>query len=125
MARGLLRIPDVDGFVEDYIDSFAAWDILCLYGTKPNRLSLPCDIAELVGRPTQLVEECLRSLAQKGFFKVERSTERCHYHWAPDPKLAARLKRFVSATTDRRLRLKALSILLRKLGPAGSRDHLQ
>lgn len=125
MAPGLLRTSDVDAFVERYVDSFAAWDILTLYGTSPNRLCDVCDIAELVGRPEALVEESLRTLADKGFFRIEESSGRSFFHFEPSPALADELGGFISATTDRRGRLKALSVLLRRLGPSGAADEAQ
>jgi len=83
---------------------------------------LPSDIAQLVGRSEVAVEGCLRELAESGFFEVEKAPGRVYYHWRPKPKLKADLERFIAATGDRRGRLKALSLLLRKLGTVGARE---
>ena len=44
------------------------------------------------------------------------------FRWHPNGDLAACVERFVAATSDRRGRLKALSVLLRKLGPPSATD---
>lgn len=125
MARGYIAAGDVEAFVEGYVDSFATWDILALYGTSPNRLCDARHIAEAIGRPEPQVERSLRSLVEKGFFRLEGAEPQDFYHFDPEPGLARELGAFVAATSDRRGRLKALSVLLRKLGPAGPPDQLE
>ena len=122
MTSSTLHLADVDSFVNFYVDSFTDWDILTLYGSSPHNLSPVEDIAMEVGRSEDVVESCLTSLAEKGFFVVERSPGGTRYRWRPDGELAASVERFVNATADRRGRLKALSVLLRKLGPSSSTD---
>lgn len=118
------RVTGLDEFVEKYVDSFTAWDILTLFGTSPNRLSKPDEIAGLVGRPQGAVESCLKVLAEKGFFEIEVVPGRVYYHWKPEESLCAGLHEFVTATADRRGRLRALSALLRKISSATAGGEL-
>ena len=119
-----LGVSDLEEFVETYVDSFVAWDVLTLFGTSPNRHSNPTDIAQLVGRPQAMVDACLSSLAEKGFFLAEDSGGKTFYHWKPNADLARKVDGFVKATADRRGRLRALSILLRKVGGTASGNPL-
>lgn len=114
----------VEDFVDAYIDSFTTWDILSLFGSTPGQSALPGDVAQLVGRPEPAVDTCLRRLVEKGFFVTEPGPGARRYAWHPSPELARSLSAFVKATSDRRGRLRALSLLLRKLGSAGTRDRL-
>lgn len=112
----------LDDFIDAYVDSFTSWDILNLYGTDSSRLCAPKQIAQLVGRPEASVRESLDTLVAKGFFQVEEGSDAAYYHWKPTRDLAQQVDAFVEATSDRRGRLRALSVLLRKLG-AGATDR--
>lgn len=114
----------VEEFVDSYLDSFTTWDVLSLFGSTPGSSAMPGDIAQLVGRPEAAVETCLGRLVEKGFFEAEPGRGTKRYVWNPKPELARSLAAFIKATSDRRGRLKALSLLLRKLGSGSPRDRL-
>ena len=118
-------VDAVEDFVNAYVDSFTTWDILSLFGSTPGGSAVPGDIAQLVGRPEPAVDICLRRLVDKGFFVTEPGRGVGGYSWKPSPELERSLAAFMKATSDRRGRLRALSLLLRKLGSGGARDRLE
>jgi hypothetical protein len=123
-AAAPLGADAVEEFVNAYVDSFTTWDILSLFGSTPGGSTVPCDIAQLVGRPEPAVDTCLKRLVDKGFFVSEPGRGAGRYAWRPSPELERSLAAFMKATSDRRGRLRALSLLLRKLGTSGARDRL-
>jgi hypothetical protein len=112
-------LPGTGEFVRDYIDSFTTWDILSRFGAAPEALADPRVLASELGRPVDVLDSCLRALADKGFFRRESAPSGPCYRWSPDDPLASRLQEFMAATADRRGRLTALSVLLRKLAGEG------
>jgi DNA-binding MarR family transcriptional regulator len=122
-AGAPVGVDAVEDFVNAYVDSFTTWDILSLFGSTPGESVMPGDIAQLVGRPEPAVDTCLRRLVEKGFFVAEPGRGARRYVWSPSPELERSLTAFIKATSDRRGRLRALSLLLRKLGTGGSRDR--
>jgi len=106
---------DILEFVEKYVDTFAAWDLLRYFHENPASDHTVSEIALEIGRKESSIAEPLERLKEMGLVTSEIVTgEETSYKYAAPPEFCWSMERFLEATRDRTNRLAVVSIVLRK-----------
>lgn len=104
--------PTVTQFVECYVRSLLAWDILVFFHRNPDAV-LDCPgLASRLGRRTEEVEPEIESLCEGRI--LQRAGGLIRYK--PTPELRAQVGDFVDACQDRGRRLALIALVLHRIG---------
>lgn len=101
--------PELDRFVEVYVTSFLAWDILLHFHRYEQERFAADDLVRLLGREARDVERALRDLTEKDVLECDDST----YRFCAAKELRDSIDKFVKALGDRETRLNVLTAVLR------------
>lgn len=127
MAREVLS-ESLRAFIDEYVSSFLAWDIIVLFSHNPGLRGGVGEIAKFLGRNPDDLEEALGELVEKGLVKSaplstptgeanggqECLEKDCLYFYDITSELASRVTEFVKALDYREKRLAILTMLLGK-----------
>lgn len=89
-------------FVEGYVDSFVAWDLILFFYNNPEVTGDVVTLATRLGREEEAVEVAAKTLTAKGILREEAKGI---FTYRLSERTAEQIKKFVSAleTTDGRL----------------------
>jgi len=104
---------DMKNFIDAYIPSFIAWDLIVFFEANPEIRSTAANLSTYLGRLEADVEKEIRALVERGILKEERG-ERILYSYCPPTPLREKIREFVSMLEIREKRLLILSLLLQK-----------
>lgn len=106
---------DILEFVEKYIDTFAAWDLLRYFHENPLYEHSISEIALEIGRKESSITEPLYRLVELGLVSSEgMAGEEPLYKYAAPAEFRWSMEKFLDATRDRTNRLAVVSIVLKK-----------
>ncbi|MEJ5186101.1 MAG: hypothetical protein WHT46_03360 [Candidatus Geothermincolales bacterium] len=109
--------PRVEKFVEEYLDSFIAWDLILFFHENPYAVGTPSSLALSIGRLGSDIEPHLERLVEKGVLSREEKTgdaEEAIYSYRPTPEFEKMVMEFKRALRDRASRLIIVSKVLQK-----------
>lgn len=113
MAREILG-ESVCAFIDKYVDSFLAWDVIVLFSHNPGLRDGAEEIAKFLGRKPEDLEEALEGLVKKGLIESACSEKSEVYFYNPSHQLARQVAEFVKVLGSREKRLAVLAKLLKK-----------
>lgn len=105
--------PRLKEFVDEFLDSFTSWDLILFFHHNPGVADSISGLAARLGRSVESVESALQGLVEKGVVKCKDRSGGI-YFYEPGEEFKDKIEIFVQALEDRILRLKILSLLLRK-----------
>ncbi len=105
--------PDLLLFLQNYVDSFAKWDLLRFFYANPHTLDTLENIAQATGRPDTVLERELAELAQRGMLEETRMGEQLVYSLTTTSEKRQRLKHFIQSCEDSQFRVKAIFHIIR------------
>ncbi len=103
----------LERFIQTYLDSFTAWDLISFFYYNPGVVDNLQGLAARLGRSAESVAEALEKLVEKGQVSKKGSPVEV-YFYTPDEEFKELVELFNQAIEDRLLRLKILSLLLKK-----------
>ena len=106
--------PDVIRFVDDYVRSLLAWDILVYFHRNPGSALDTPDLAVRLGRRIEEVQPELDALCGGQILACENGV----VQYMPTPEQAAHVDEFVRACQDRSRRLALIALVLQSIGPS-------
>jgi len=104
--------PDVISFVERYVESLLAWDVVVYFQRNPEAVLDAGVLASRLGRHTPEVEAAAQNLCESGLLECEDG----HFVYRPDPKSRAQADKFAAACADRNRRLALIALVLHRIG---------
>jgi len=105
--------PQLWGFVEDHVTSFAKWDVVVFLASHPHESFTTAELAAQLARQIDEVEVALQDFAESDVLTAERSGLARTYRLVTSPDLARIVERFVAVTRSREARLEVLAHLLK------------
>ncbi len=106
---------DILEFVEKYVDTFAAWDLLKYFHENPVSEHSISEIALEIGRKESSIIEPLSRLVELGLVSGESIAGEEHmYKYTAPAEFRWSMEKFLEATRDRTNRLAVVSIILKK-----------
>lgn len=105
--------PELEQFIEEYLDSFVSWDLIVFFHHNPGVIDGALGLAARLGRSVESVEEALAKLEAKGVVKRKSEVDPI-YSYTPDEDFMRKVQLFNQALENRLLRLRILSLLLKK-----------
>ncbi len=105
--------PQLEQFIMEYLDSFVSWDLILFFYHNPGVVDGAFGLAARLGRSVQSIEEALEKLEAKGVVQ-KRGGGNVIYSYTPSEDFAEKVRLFDQALENRLLRLKILSLLLKK-----------
>jgi|SRR5450759_2811310 hypothetical protein len=112
---GLPRDDELEGFVRDYLVSFAAWDMLVLLHAQPDLADSLSGLAFRLGRAERDVREASRAMIEGGLLVPMAGEEQDVFGVTSDPHMLELLERFVEASSERDWRLDLVRRVLNRL----------
>ncbi len=109
--------PGVKSFVESYVNSFVAWDLVLFFRDNPYAVGSPESLAQSIGRRGTDLQLQLERLAGAGILSREnpsRHDAEPVYSYHPPDSYREALEEFRSALRDRGARLLIVSWVLRQ-----------
>lgn len=104
--------PTVIRFVERYVGSLLAWDILVFFHRNPDAVLDPEGLATRLGRRVEEVEPEVQSLCDAKILQCAGGLVR----YKPSPEVGADVTEFVEACQDRGRRLALIALVLHRIG---------
>ena len=101
---------ELKSFINQYVTSFLAWDLLVFFHKNPGVADVADQLAIKLGRLTDDIERAAGELAEKAVLKQEHGI----FMYEPDDKVRSRVGEFVSALDDRETRLLILTEVLQR-----------
>ncbi len=105
--------PEMESFVEKYVDSFLAWDLIVFFHQNPQAIDSSYNLSLRLGRKERDVKEALKKLVEKGVLK-EKGEENPLYIYSPLDEVREKVDQFVQSLSSRTFRLQVLSLVLKK-----------
>lgn len=107
--------PEIQGFVDQYIEQFAFWDVFAYFHENPGIEKCSYEIAIDVGRRITAIEPVLERFLEQGVLSndVEENEEPLYRYTAP-AGVRHQMDAFLAATRDRTTRLAIVSKVLQK-----------
>jgi len=107
--------PEILGFVDQYIDQFACWDVFAYFHENPDIEKCSSEIAIDVGRRINAIEPVLERFMEQGVLSndVDEDEEPLYRYTAP-AGVRHQMDAFLAATRDRTTRLALVSKVLQK-----------
>ncbi len=109
--------PRIQSFVERYVGSFVAWDLVLFFRDNPYAVGTAESLAQSIGRRSSDLQLPLEKLAEQGILTRENSTGDPAgpiYSYHPPAEYRAEVEDFRSALRDRSARLIIVSQVLRQ-----------
>lgn len=107
--------PDIQEFVDKYIDCFVAWDILSYFHENPDIERKLSGIALDIGRRVSTIEPSLDELVEQGVLARDMETgDEPSFSYTASAEFKMKMDRFLTATRDRTNRLAIVSKVLQK-----------
>lgn len=104
----------IDEFLNKYIVSFIAWDIVTFFARNPGAFDTPEGIARRLGRKIEEVQKELKYLSKVSFLTSKKIDDGEVYSLESTPENQKFLEEFLVKIDDRIFRLNLLSRLLKK-----------
>jgi len=104
--------PTVTQFVERYVRSLLAWDILVFFHRNPDAVLDVAGLASRLGRRVEEVEPEIDVLCDAHIVQCAGGLIR----YRPTPELRATVGEFVAACQDRGRRLALIALVLHRIG---------
>lgn len=104
--------PTVTQFVERYVRSLLAWDILVFFHRNPDAVLDGPGLASRLGRRIEEVEPEIDALSDGRIVQCAGGLIR----YRPTPELRADVAEFVEACQDRGRRLALIALVLHRIG---------
>lgn len=104
---------ELEAFVNNYVDTFVAWDLLALFHKNPQLKETVSQLALRLGRKEKDVEEGAKRLTEKGILTATQSASPL-YIYDPPAELRQKIDKFITALDARETRLQILSLILQK-----------
>lgn len=104
--------PTVIRFVERYVGSLLAWDILVFFHRNQDAVLDPEGLATRLGRKAEEIGPEVESLCDARILQCAGGLVR----YKPSPQLDAQVGEFVSACQDRGRRLALIALVLHRIG---------
>ncbi|MBU4193980.1 MAG: hypothetical protein KKE79_01145 [Actinobacteria bacterium] len=107
--------PEILGFVDQYIEQFACWDVFAYFHENPDIEKQSSDIAIDVGRRATAIEPVLERFVEQGV--LSRDTEEGEepmYRYKAPAGVRHEMDAFLAATRDRTTRLAIVSKVLQR-----------
>ena len=101
---------DLKNFVNRYITSFLAWDLVVFFHKNPGTADGAGELAIKLGRRAEDIERAASELADKAILKNDNLI----YGYAPSEEARVMVAKFVQAINDREQRLLILTNVLQK-----------
>jgi hypothetical protein len=111
---GLPRDADLDIFVERFLVSFAAWDLLVLLRMQPDLAESTGQLAYRLGRSENEIASALGPMLAGGLVQNEEIGGETAYRLREGA--VEELRRFGDATNDREWRLELVRRVLSRMG---------
>jgi hypothetical protein len=105
---------EMRAFIEQYIDSFLAWDLLVFFFSNPQVVETVAGLALRLGRKAQDVKVAVLLLAEKGIVTIA-SIDPETFCYSPSEEQKKLIERFITQTADQIFRLQVLSIVMEKV----------
>lgn len=102
--------PELRDFIDQYVTSFLAWDILVFFHKNPGTADNTNDLSMKLGRRAEDIERAARDLAAKSVLRADNSL----YRYIADDNLRDLIGKFTGALEDREKRLLILTAVLQK-----------
>lgn len=112
---GLPRDDELEGFVRDYLVSFAAWDMLVLLHAQPDLVDSLSGLALRLGRAERDVREASRAMLDGGLLESRPGDGEDRFGVTSDSHTLELLGRFVKASSQREWRLDLVRRVLNRL----------
>lgn len=106
--------PPVTQFVERYVRSLLAWDILVFFHRNPEAVLDASGLASRLGRRIEEVEPEIDALCDARIVQCAGGLIR----YRPTPELRVNVSEFVEACQDRGRRLALIALVLHRIGKA-------
>jgi hypothetical protein len=103
----------MEEFLDNYIDSFIAWDLIVFFHTNSGVIDTPSGLAARLGRHEDEVKRALEQLCQKGVLG-KKHKDATLYFYTPSEEIKKDIDHFVRSLDNRSFRLQILSALLRR-----------
>jgi hypothetical protein len=97
--------PEVDGFVDANIASFAAWDLVIYLNRNPETCEPLSRLAALLARQESDMLPAVHRLTQNGVLIEERESGSLCYRLSDDPDIRRVINRFITMAGRREHRL--------------------
>lgn len=101
-------------FLERYVDSFIAWDLLIFFFHNPSSCDSADNIAARLGRTKSDIVPSLEKMVSNSLLDKKLSFGEEVYFYAASKELSERIKEFIDALESREKRLVMLTHVLQK-----------
>ena len=101
---------DLKKFIDKYVTSFLAWDLLIFFHTHPWTANGADELALKLGRRAEDIDQAAAELAEKSVLVCEGAL----FSYSPAEETQVLIERFVHALDDREKRLLILTEVLQK-----------
>lgn len=108
------RDEPLNRFADDYIESFAAWDLSLFFHYNPSTMDTAEGFAAKLGRPVEEVARALECFCERGCVSKSSEGGAALYCLDAPSELKETLARFVRAQEDRELRLSLIRSILQR-----------
>jgi len=105
--------PSVTWFVDRYVNSLLAWDIIVFFERNPDARLDNLELAAALGRHPEQTAPEVEHLCEGGILHCEGRA----LAYGPDPEQAEAIKGFVNACEDHSKRLALIAMVLHRIGP--------
>lgn len=116
MVNGFPRDSELESFVDRFVTSFAAWDLLVLLGAHPDLVDTPEQLAQRLGRNPKDIGAAASGMAEGRVLATGANPEgERTYGLSAEVRASGLVERFTAATADRDWRLELVRRVLAKL----------
>ncbi len=105
---------EIDEFIDKYVVSFIAWDLLVFFARNPGAFDTPEGIARRLGRKADEVQKGLKHLSANSLLTTKKTDRGEVYFLSTNPEIRKVLDEFLMRMDNRSFRLNLLSRLLKK-----------
>lgn len=105
----------VKRLIEETIDNFEKWDAIVFFHAHRDRLVLPEDVANTIGRSYKATEKSLEELSKAGVLGRMKRGDKQGYYYEPDERWAESIDKFMSCLDEKISRLNAFSYFIRQI----------
>jgi hypothetical protein len=108
--------PRVLPFIQDHVTTFTRWEAIRFLYENPHVLDTAENLAQHVGRATDVICREAKELAQEGIFRSETRGGRLVYQLTDDVAVRELIALLVAAAQDRAFRMRLVYHILRAGG---------
>lgn len=107
--------PEINEFVDKYIDQFVDWDVLAYFHENPDVERKASGIALDIGRRLSTIEPVLKTLVEKGVLEADvDEVGEVNYTYIASAEFRKTMEEFLVAARDRTNRLSIVGKVLQK-----------